>query len=51
MKYLKGQKVKYRGMEWTVCSGGMSDPTKKVRLYKLSRGAWKRHVAGNCITA
>ena len=50
MKYQKGQKVKFQGKEWTVCEGGKSDPAKKVRLYKLSRGAWKRLVPGNCIT-
>lgn len=51
MKWTKGQKVKYRGATWTVCDGGFSDPFRKVRVYKLSRGAWKRLVSGNCITS
>ena len=51
MKYQKGQKVKFQSKEWTVCAGGESDPKHKVYRYKLARGAWKRLVAGNCITA
>lgn len=49
MKYRKGQRVVYRGKEWTVCEGGFSDRSRKVFRYKLSRGAWKEHVPGNCI--
>ena len=46
-KFTKGDSVKYRGQKWTICKGGMTSPTKKSYLYKISRGSWKRHVAGN----
>lgn len=48
-KYSKGDAVKYRGKKWTICKGGRSNPTTKSYEYKISRGAWKEHVAGNCL--
>jgi len=48
-KFTKGDSVKYRGQKWTVCKGGRSNPNTKSYEYKLSRGAWKKHVAGNCL--
>ena len=50
-KFTKGDSVKYLGKKWTVCKGGRSDSSKKSYLYKISRGAWKRHVAGNCLSS
>jgi hypothetical protein len=48
-KFTRGNKVVYRGKTWTVCEGGISSPETKSHLYKIARGAWKQHVAGNCI--
>ncbi len=49
-KFSKGDAVKYRGKKWTICKGGRSNPTTKSYEYKISRGAWKEHVAGNRLT-
>ena len=46
-KFTKGDSVTYKGQKWTICKGGMTSPTKKSYLYKIARGAWKKHVAGN----
>ena len=48
-KLTKGQKVQYRGKQWTVCEGGQSDPATKSYQYHLTRGAWHKMVRGNCI--
>ena len=50
-RFNKGHKVMYRNQEWTICEGGTSCPTKKSYLYKIARGAWKREVAGNCLSS
>jgi hypothetical protein len=49
-KFSKGDAVKYRGQKWTICKGGRSNPSAKTYEYKISRGAWKRHVAGRSLT-
>lgn len=49
-KFKKGDKVIYRSQQWVVCDGGKSNTKLKSHTYKLCRGAWKRFVAGNCIT-
>lgn len=46
-KFTKGDAVQYRGKKWVVCKGGKSSPTTKSYLYKICRGSWKEHVAGN----
>lgn len=46
-KFTKGDKTMFQGKEFVVCEGGMTDPESKSYLYKISRGAWKRLVAGN----
>ena len=50
-KFTKGDSVSYRGQKWTICKGGMTSPTKKAYMYKISRGAWKRHVAGYSLSS
>jgi len=49
-KYSKGDSVNYCGKRWIVCEGGESSPDTKSYKYKIARGAWKRKVAGNCLT-
>jgi len=48
-KFGKGDDVSYKGQRWVVCEGGESNPSTKSFKYKIARGAWKRHVAGNCL--
>jgi len=49
-KYSKGDDVSYKGKRWVICEGGQSNSKTKSYEYKISRGAWKRHVAGNCLS-
>lgn len=46
-KFSKGDSVKFQGKRWVVCEGGETDQNTKSYNYKISRGAWKRHIAGN----
>ena len=46
-KYNKGDIVRFQGQKWTVCKGGRSNPSTKSFEYKICRGAWKCHIAGN----
>jgi hypothetical protein len=48
-KYSKGDEVQFQGKRWIVCEGGMTDSAKKSYMYKISRGSWKKHIAGNCL--
>lgn len=46
-RFSKGDNVQFRGQRWVVCEGGFSDPVSKSYKYKISRGAWKKEIAGN----
>lgn len=48
-KFSKGDGALYKGKRWVVCEGGKSNPRTKSYEYKISRGAWKKYVAGNCL--
>jgi hypothetical protein len=48
-KFNRGNRVEYKGKQWVVCEGGFSSPETKSYVYKIARGAWKKHVSGNCI--
>ena len=48
-KFSKGNAVSYKGQRWVVCEGGETCQSTKSYKYKIARGAWKRHVAGNCL--
>ena len=50
-KFSKGDSVKFRGKKWTICKGGRTNRNTKSYEYKIYRGSWKEHVAGNRLTA
>lgn len=45
-KYVSNDKVKHKGMIWTVTKDAMSDINKHVH-YKVCRGSWKEYVRGD----
>jgi len=45
-KYTSNDKVNYLGKTWTICKDTYQDENNHV-YYKVSRGAWKRHVRGD----
>lgn len=48
-RFKPNERVLHEGMTWRICRDGAEPDGKKHLLYKIFRGAWRKHVRGDLL--